>query len=237
MWETRWQSLFFWSILCIINSPVYWFFHCWPTESHSNLHIQRWSEIFATESTCQRKQILFSLLLVLVVQIVHYCMSTQLLLFWAFLASVPDFCSVNLLHETTHDVSRCQFVSWTKDNCVLYILLLSQTVIRWLVSHAENIDNDDASLSAILHTSCCPLSSTLVQVTVKTYHSSVPHHRHPLLNPIDSLWYKSEVVFPDSFLSSGEAGLSAGRHLEISAARSKQDRVSPKKPNMLRWNM
>lgn len=47
------------------------------------------------------------------------------------------------------------------------------------------------------------------------YHSSVPHHRHPLLNPIRSFWYQSEVIFPNSLLSCGEAGLSAGGHLEV----------------------
>lgn len=48
------------------------------------------------------------------------------------------------------------------------------------------------------------------------YHSSVPHHGHPLLNPIRPFWDQSEVIFPDSLLSCGEAGLSAGSHLEVS---------------------
>lgn len=51
------------------------------------------------------------------------------------------------------------------------------------------------------------------------YHSSVPHHGHPLLNPICSFWNQSEVIFPNSLLSCGEAGLSAGRHLEVSTER------------------
>lgn len=60
-----------------------------------------------------------------------------------------------------------------------------------------------------------------------TYHSSVPHHRHPLFNPIGSLWNQSEVVFPDSFLRCGEASLSAGGHLEISTGKRTRDSDLP----------
>lgn len=52
-----------------------------------------------------------------------------------------------------------------------------------------------------------------------SYHSSVPHHRHPLFDPIGSLWDQSEVVFTDGFLSCGEAGLSAGSYLQIATGK------------------
>lgn len=55
-----------------------------------------------------------------------------------------------------------------------------------------------------------------------SYHSSVPHHRHPLLNPVCSLWDQSEVILADGFLSCGEAGMSTGRHLEVSTGKNIQ---------------
>lgn len=55
----------------------------------------------------------------------------------------------------------------------------------------------------------------------QSYHSSIPHHRHPLLNSVGSLWDQSEVIFTDCFLSCGEAGMSAGRHLEVSTGWKK----------------
>lgn len=53
---------------------------------------------------------------------------------------------------------------------------------------------------------------------LSTHHGSVPHHRHPLFNPIGSFWDQSEVVLPDGLLRCGEASVSAGGHLEVSAA-------------------
>lgn len=55
--------------------------------------------------------------------------------------------------------------------------------------------------------------------SLETYHSSVPHHGHPLLNPIRSLWNQHEVIFTNSLLSCGEASMGTGCHLEISTIR------------------
>lgn len=55
--------------------------------------------------------------------------------------------------------------------------------------------------------------------SMRTYHRSVPDHRHPLLNAVGSFRDQGEVVLADGLLRRGEAGLSAGGHLEVSAAR------------------
>lgn len=56
------------------------------------------------------------------------------------------------------------------------------------------------------------------RVTRKTYHRSVPDHRHPLLDAVGSFGDQGEVVLADGLLRRGEAGLRAGGHLEVTAA-------------------